>query len=153
MKILSSILCAMVAPISLVYPQTGVSESAVAAAMRADQARVEAMLAHDLKTLDALGSDQLRYVHAGGLMHSKAQWLKNYETTKFTTVTTSDVQTTQVAPDVVAVFGVQDMKGWAGTEWKEAKLNYLGVWRNEKGTWRLIAWNCQRIAAPVSTKQ
>jgi hypothetical protein len=36
------------------------------------------------------------------------------------------------------------MRKRLGTEWSAIKLRYLAVWRNESGTWRMVAWQSAR---------
>ena len=53
--------------------------------------------------------------------------------------------------EVVVVLGVQDMRKRLGPDWSEVKLRYLAVWRNETGTWRMIAWQSARRASSTGT--
>jgi hypothetical protein len=121
-------------------------ESAVAAALRADTARLKAMMAGDGRALAELMSNQLRFVHSDGRVESKADYVKNLMAgdTAYADAKTSEVETMQIAPDVVVVLGVQEMRKKLGTTWSEIKLRYLAVWRNEAGTWRMVAWQSAR---------
>ena len=118
------------------------AEPAVIAAMRADQARIAAMMAGDAAGLARLMSDQLRFVHSDGRVEAKADYVKNLLAgdTAYADVKTSEVETMQIASDVVVVLGVQEMRKKLGPAWSDIKLRYLGVWRNEQGAWKLIAW-------------
>jgi len=122
------------------------AEPAVISALRADKARLAAMVAGDGEALGRLMSDQLRFVHSDGRVESKADYVKNLMAgdTAYADAKTSELETTQVANDVVVVIGVQEMRKRLGTEWSNIKLRYLAVWRNESGTWRMVAWQSAR---------
>ena len=122
------------------------AEPAVISALRADKARLAAMEAGDGEALGRLMSDQLRFVHSDGRVESKADYVKNLMAgdTAYADAKTSELETTQVANDVVVVIGVQEMRKRLGTEWSTIKLRYLAVWRNESGTWRMVAWQSAR---------
>lgn len=128
--------------------QTVRAEPAVISALRADKARIAAMVAGDGAALAALMSDQLRFVHSDGRVESKADYVKNLMAgdTQYADAKTSLLETMQVDPDVVVVLGLQEMRKRLGTEWSEVKLRYLAVWRNETGVWRMIAWQSARPA-------
>lgn len=122
------------------------AEPAVISALRADKARLASMVAGDGEALGRLMSDQLRFVHSDGRVESKADYVKNLMAgdTAYADAKTSELETTQVANDVVVVIGVQEMRKRLGTEWSTIKLRYLAVWRNESGTWRMVAWQSAR---------
>ena len=132
---------AMIAGISTVA-----AEPAVISAVRADKARLSAMMAGDGDALAKLMSDQLRFVHSDGRVESKADYVKNMMAgdTQYADAKTSELETMQVSPDVVVVLGVQEMRKRLGTEWSNIKLRYLAVWRNESGAWRMVAWQSAR---------
>jgi hypothetical protein len=122
------------------------AEPPVISALRADKARLAAMMSGNGEALARLMSDQLRFVHSDGRVESKADYVKNLLAgdTAYADVKTSELETTQVANDVVVVIGVQEMRKRLGTEWSAIKLRYLAVWRNESGTWRMVAWQSAR---------
>jgi ketosteroid isomerase-like protein len=126
--------------------QVAAAEPAVISAVRADKARLTAMMAGDGDALAKLMSDQLRFVHSDGRVESKADYVKNLMAgdTQYADAKTSELETMQVSPDVVVVLGAQEMRKRLGTEWSNIKLRYLAVWRNESGTWRMIAWQSAR---------
>jgi hypothetical protein len=122
------------------------ADAAVAAVLRADQARLAAMMAGDGAALGRLMSDQLRFVHSDGRIESKTEYIKNMLAgdTAYADAKTSDVETLQPARDVVIIIGVQDMRKKLGPTWSEIKLRYMAIWRNEGGTWRMFAWQSMR---------
>lgn len=134
--------CAM----AVLVPSAHAGEPAVIAALRADNARLAAMMAGDAAALARVMSDQLRFVHSDGRVESKADYVKNVMAgdTAYADVKTSSVETTQIAPDVVVILGAQQMRKRLGKEWSNVNLRYLAVYRNELGTWRMVAWQSAR---------
>ncbi len=132
--------------VSLAVAAETKAEPAVIAALKADQARLAAMAAGDAAALGKLMSDQLNFVHSDGRVESKKDYVQNVLAgdVAYADVKTLDVETTQITPDVVVVFGVQQMRKRLGSEWSNITLRYLGVWRNESGSWRLVAWQSAR---------
>jgi ketosteroid isomerase-like protein len=126
--------------------QTVAAEPAVISAVKADKARLAAMMAGDGEALARLMSDQLRFVHSDGRVESKADYVKNMMAgdTEYADAKTSELETTQVSADVVVVIGVQEMRKRLGPTWSDIKLRYLAVWRNESGVWRMVAWQSAR---------
>ena len=142
----SRLLWAMVAAVGGFAVQTASAEPAVISALRADKARLAAMMAGDGEALARLMSDQLRFVHSDGRVESKADYVKNLMAgdTAYADAKTSELETTQVSSDVVVVLGVQEMRKRLGPTWSEIKLRYLAVWRSENGVWRMVAWQSAR---------
>ena len=126
--------------------QSAAAEPPVIAAMRADKARIAAMVAGNADALGQLLSDQLRFVHSDGRVESKADYVKNLMAgdTEYADAKTSEIETMQVSPDVVVVLGVQEMRKRLGPTWSNIKLRYLAVWRNEFGAWKMVAWQSAR---------
>lgn len=129
----------------------------VIAAAQADQARIKAMMAGDAAALGVLMSDQLRFAHSDGRVESKADYVKNLLAgdTAYADVKLSEIETKLITPDVVTIIGAQRMRKRLGADWSEVFLRYLAVWRNESGTWRLVAWQSARPAgnSVVPTKK
>ena len=136
----------ILAGLVVVSVQAMAAEPAVISAVRADKARLTAMMAGDGEALARLMSDQLRFVHSDGRVESKADYVKNLMAgdTQYADSKTSELETMQVSPDVVVVLGVQEMRKRLGPDWSNIKLRYLAVWRSEGGTWRMIAWQSAR---------
>ena len=124
------------------------AEAPVAAVLRADAARCEAMMKGAGGALAALMSEDLRFVHSDGRVERKADYVKNMMAgdTEYQGVKTSDVQTLEPAPGVVVLIGAQEMRKRLGATWSDIKLRYMAVWRNEGGTWRMYAWQSMRPA-------
>ncbi len=120
--------------------------NAVAAVLRLDQARLEAMRAGDGPALAKVLSDEVIFVHSDGRTEAKADYVKNLTAgdTAYSDLKTTEVQTRQITTDVIVLAGGQEMKKKLGPSWSEVKLRFISVWRNEAGTWRMIAWQSMR---------
>lgn len=121
-------------------------EPSVIAVLKADKARLAAMVAGDGAALAGLLSDQLQFVHSDGRVESKADYVKNMTAgdTEYKDAKTSEVETMQVSQDVVVVIGAQEMRKRLGKNWSKINLRYLAVYRHEGGEWKMIAWQSAR---------
>ena len=124
------------------------AESPIELVLRADTARLAAMMAGDGTALGRVLSDEVVFVHSDGRRESKTDYIKNLTAgdTAYIDVKTSDLQAQQIAADVVVLTGAQEMKKKLGPTWSEIKLRFLSVWRNEAGVWRMVAWQSMRPA-------
>lgn len=122
------------------------ADRAIEAVLRADQARLAAMMAGDGAALARLMSEELRFVHSDGRVESKADYVKNMLAgdTAYADARTSGVETLKPSTDVVVLIGAQEMRKRLGPTWSEVKLRYMALWRNEGGTWRMFAWQSMR---------
>ncbi len=120
--------------------------SAIAEARRADHARMAAMMAGDGAALGRVFSDALVFAHSDGRVEGKVDYIKALLAgdTAYVDVKVSELQTVQPAADVVVLIGRQDMRKRLGPEWSTVTLRFLSVWRNESGTWRMVAWQSAR---------
>jgi len=124
------------------------------AAVRAvDDERVAATVATDKVRLDLIYSDGLRYAHANGKIDDKAQHIAVLADKK----TSHDHFDYQVREFRSAGPGVVLMSGRLLIHTSSAKgksvndVNFLAVWREESGLWRLLDWQAAKNPAPVTT--
>jgi hypothetical protein len=124
----------------------------IAVVRRADDERVAATLAGDLKTLGAIYSDEMYYAHSSGKLDTKASQLEGIAngTYKYTRFDYQGRTFNAVAPDIVlmkgkATVGLTRLSG----EKILLDLNYLGIWRLEQGKWKFLAWQAARNAPPT----
>lgn len=124
------------------------ADPAVDAVLRADQARLAAMMAGDGAALGKLMSEELRFVHSDGRIESKKDYVKNMLAgdTAYADAKSSVLETMKPSADVVVLIGAQEMRKRLGPTWSEVKLRYMALWRNEGGTWRMFAWQSMRPA-------
>jgi ketosteroid isomerase-like protein len=139
----------VIAVLGLLYytPATQKTDSAATdAVLRSDQARLAAMMKGDGAALARVMSEALVFVHSDGRTQGKADYIKNLMAgdTAYADAKTSDVKALQPAPDVVILIGAQSMRKKLGPTWTEIQLNFLSVWRNENGTWRMFAWQSMK---------
>lgn len=124
------------------------------AAVRAvDDERVAATVAADKVRLDRIYSDGLRYAHANGKIDDKAQHIAALADKK----TSHDHFEYQVREFRSAGPGVVLMSGRLLIHTTSAKgksvndVNFLAVWREESGRWRLLDWQAAKNPAPAPT--
>ena len=122
------------------------AESPAEIVFRADAARLAAMGKTDGAALAKILSDEIVFIHSDGRSESKADYLKNLTAgdTAYSDLKTTDVNARQIAADVIVLTGAQEMKKKLGPAWSELKLRFISVWRNESGTWRMVAWQSMR---------
>lgn len=141
-----SFLCLALVVLGLVAGVARAAETPVAAVMRADAARLQAMMAGDGAALGKLFSDAVVFGHSDGRIESKADYIRNLMAgdTAYEDAKTSEVKTLQATADVVVLLGRQTMRKKLGPQWAELNLRFMSVWRNENGTWRMVAWQSLR---------
>jgi hypothetical protein len=124
------------------------AETPLEAVKKADEARIKAMMAGDGAALGRVLSDALVFAHSDGRIEAKADYVKNMMAgdTAYSDGRTSEVKTSQISADVVVLFGRQQMKKKLGSTWSDLDLRFMSVWRNEKDTWRMVAWQSLRPA-------
>lgn len=124
------------------------AEKPADAVLKIDQSRLAAMVAGDAAALGRVMSEELAFVHSDGRIESKADYVKNVLAgdTAYADVITKEVRTMEPAPGVVILIGAQEMRKRLGPTWSEVKLRFMAVWRNESGTWRMVAWQSMRPA-------
>jgi ketosteroid isomerase-like protein len=124
------------------------AEASVDLVLAADAARLKAMAASDGATLAKVLSDEVIFIHSDGRAEAKADYVKNLTAgdTAYADLKTADLNARLIAADVVVLTGAQEMKKKLGPAWSEVKLRFISVWRNEGGTWRMVAWQSMRPA-------
>jgi hypothetical protein len=124
------------------------ADASVEAVLRADNERLKTMMAGDGAALGQVLSDAMIFVHSDGRRESKADYLRNLMAgdTAYADARTSDLQAQRITADVVVLTGAQVMRKKLGADWSEINLRFQSVWRNESGTWRLVAWQSMRPA-------
>ncbi len=129
-------------------------ERLLATVRGADDERITATMAADAKRLEAIYSDDLHYAHSNGKVDTKASQIKGITTSGNKYEKYEHKERTFIP----AGLGVVLMKGrvlmsMSGANGKVVNdLNYLAVWREEKGRWRFLAWqSCKN--PPAGAKQ
>ena len=119
---------------------------------KADDERVAAVMAGDRARLTAIFSDELRYAHSSGAVDDKASYTEALATgkTKYTSWNYEERNFTFPAPGVALMTGRAhiNVAGASGTS--DMVLGFLGVWREEGGHWRFVAWQSCKLPTPAS---
>ena len=136
---------------------TGVLSAAddklIAAVRAADDERVAATKSADRTRLSASYSDDLHYAHSSGKVDNKASQIDGivnggniYERIEYKDRTFVPIATGIVLMKGRAIFTMQPKAGGAKVI---NDLNYLAVWREEKGRWRFLAWQSCKNPPPA----
>lgn len=125
-------------------------EPALAALRAADDERVRATLAADRAGLNRIYSDELRYAHSTGVVDTKAGLVETITSgrTKYEAFRYEERSFEVLAPGVAIMTGRAQVRVTTAEGPGEATLNFLAVWREEKGKWRFRAWQSCKIPAP-----
>lgn len=128
------------------------ADDAVDAVRRADDARVTAILAADGAGLDRALSNDLHYVHGSGKIDTKASYVQSFvsHTTVYDSYSYPERKFQSVAPGVVLMTGRSLIQSRTGGGISH-DINFLAVWREENGIWKLLAWQAsERTPAPAA---
>jgi len=125
-------------------------EPALAALRAADDERVRATLAADRVGLNRIYSDELRYAHSTGVVDTKAGLVETITSgrTKYEAFRYEERSFEVLAPGAAIMTGRAQVRVTTADGSSEARLSFLGVWREEKGKWRFRAWQSCKIPAP-----
>ncbi len=143
-KLLRLLPCLALALLSL----RAADDKIIAAVKAADAERVAATKAGDGARLDAIFSDELRYAHSSGHVDTKASYIKSLTThsTVYETYDYKELNFVPASPGIVLMSGrvLTHTRNASGAN--ELDLNFLGVWREEHGKWRFLAWqSCKNL--------
>ena len=115
--------------------------------LRADEARVEALLANDFAALEQLLADDLTYVHSNGMLDTKESFLGSLRAgnSRYLSMDMSDV-TVRALGDT----GVINARFNARVQVRDREVNpqprVLIVYAKRDGRWQMIAWQSTPIA-------
>ena len=135
-------------------PAWAADDALIAAVRAADDERVAATQAGDRARLAAIYSDELHYVHSSGKSDNKAEHVDGL--VKRTSVYERfDYQTREfrpVAPGVMLMTGRVVIHSTNAKGKNQNDVNFLAVWRLERGQWRFLAWQAAKNLPPVPAK-
>lgn len=121
----------------------------------ADDARVAAMKSVDQTQLKTILSDDLRYAHSNGVVDGKTSFTETLVAgkTKYVGYDYEERKFTFPAPGIALMTGRTHILAETGGGKMDAVLGFLGVWREEQGQWRFLAWqSCKLPPAAPATK-
>lgn len=124
----------------------GADEVPLAAVRAADDERVAATKSADRARLEALYSDDLHYAHSSGKVDDKAEHLAGIAK-RNNTYENFDYRTREfrhAGPGVVLMTGRVIIYSSNAKGKHQNDVNYLAVWREEQGKWRLLAWQASK---------
>ena len=151
---MKSTLLRLLALVALFATATRAADDKLISAVRAaDDERVAATKAGDRARLDASYSDDLHYAHSNGKVDNKASQLQGVLTGVNNYVGFEYKERTFVpaGPGIVLMKGrvlVHMSNKQTGAKTTN-DLNYLSVWREEKGKWRFLAWQSCKNPPPA----
>lgn len=120
----------------------------------ADDARVAALKAADVKKLSAFLSEDLHYAHSNALVDTKASFLELIGSgkAKYQRLDYVKREFTFPAPGMATMTGFFDVKAIINEATTETRICFLGVWRQEKGDWKLLAWQTCKVPPATPSK-
>jgi ketosteroid isomerase-like protein len=133
------------------------NDKLIAAVRAADDERLAATKAADRARLDAIYSDDLHYAHSSGKIDTKASQIQGLTSgaNAYEKFEHMDRKFVPAAPGIVLMTGrvVVHMTNSKTSQKNLLDLNYLAVWREEKGKWRFLAWqSCKNPPAGEAKK-
>ena len=135
----------------------GADDKIIAAVRAADDERVAATKAGDAARLQASYSDDLHYAHSSGKVDTKASQIQGITTggNRYDSFEYKDRTFVPAAPGIVLMKGrvLVHMSNKQSGQKTTNDLNYLAVWREEKGKWRFLAWQSCKNPEPATPKK
>jgi hypothetical protein len=107
--------------------------------------RRAALVAGDLKTLEALFSDEMTYTHTTGQVDTKKSYLKSLRSgVRYEAMDLSDVNIARYDSTVVMV-GVAQVAVKSPRGPIRFRARFTGVWARQHEQWRFAAWQTTRL--------
>jgi uncharacterized protein (TIGR02246 family) len=145
-----AILCILIALSMLLCPHIDLYASDTAkdqkAVLTIDQERTDAQIKQDAAMLDRLLGDDLTYVHASGLVQSKAEFIADLKSSKrvYKSVINSDVNVRLLQDAAVITAKSEISVSFEGKE-NDLSLQVIEVYAKRNGRWQLIAYQSTRL--------
>jgi hypothetical protein len=130
------------------------SSSLVDRLKAADDARVAAILAADRSGLQTALSSELRYAHSNGVVDTRESFIDALceRKMRYLAYEHQERHFTFPAPGIALMSGRARMRVIASEGEVDTVLGYLGVWREEAGKWKFIAWQSCRLPAAAKSE-
>jgi uncharacterized protein (TIGR02246 family) len=145
-----AILCILMALSMLLCPHIDLYASDTAkdqkAVLTIDQERTDAQIKQDAATLDRLLGDDLTYVHASGLVQSKAEFIADLKSSKrvYKNVINSDVNV-RLLQDAAVITAKSEISVSFEDKENDLSLQVIEVYAKRNGRWQLIAYQSTRL--------
>ena len=128
-------------------------DKSIAAVRAADAERVAATLAGDGPRLNAIFSDELRFAHSIGLVDTKVSYMKSLtsHSTVYESYDYKEQNFLPAGPGIVLMTGRALVHVRIAQVRNDLDMNFLAVWREEGGMWRMLAWQSCKNPPPAPT--
>jgi len=144
-----AILSILLALLLLVSPRTPLhaadTDKTTEAIVTLDRERADAQVRGDFATLDRVLGDDLTYVHASGLVQSKAEFLADLKSGKrtYTSIKTSEVNV-RLLKEAAVVTARSEIRVMHEGKENALSLQVIEVYALRNGNWQLIAYQSTR---------
>jgi ketosteroid isomerase-like protein len=138
--VLAAVLLAMVV-------RAGAEETAEAAVLKREEARLQAMVKVDLAALEDVLADDLTYIHASGDADTKREFIDSIRSgrLKYKQLDREGVAV-RVYGDAAVVTGRGHFQVRSGENDLDVRLLFTDVYVRRGGKWRMVAWQSTRLA-------
>lgn len=128
------------------------TDKILAAVRAADDARVVATVAGDRALMNAIYSDDLRYAHSTGQVDGKAAFIAPLAEKRafYVAIDYKQRDFVPLAPTIVLMGGRGLFTVGPEGQRQVIDLQFLAVWREEQGGWRMVAWQSNHPPAPAA---
>ncbi len=113
----------------------------------AERHRFEAMMNQDVAALDTLLDEDLTYVHTGGELQSKSEFINLIRSRRlvYESIAPSEVQV-RVQDGVAIATGLSQMRVRSATGASSFGIRFTEVYVHRDGRWLLAAWEATRVS-------
>lgn len=113
-----------------------------------DKKRMQAMIAKDYATLEAVLGDDLVYTHSSARLDTKQSLIGNMRagSTVYTSVVPSDVKAQDLG-DTVVLTGVAQIKVVSGGKPLDFGVRFTDIYTRRDGRWQMVAWHSTKLPA------
>jgi hypothetical protein len=114
----------------------------------AERQRFEAMTNQDVAALDTLLDDELDYVHTGGALESRKQFLDaiRNRTLVYESIAPADVRV-RVYDGLALAMGRSEMRVRTASGVSSFEIRFTEVYVRKEGHWLLTAWEATRLTS------
>jgi ketosteroid isomerase-like protein len=121
-------------------------DDATKAVAQLDNERADAQMHLDFATLDRILADDLTYIHASGLVQSKAEFIADLKSNKrlYKSIKNSDVNV-RVVEGAAVVTARSDLQIVHDGKENDLSVRVTEVYAKRNGGWQLIAYQSTRV--------
>jgi hypothetical protein len=114
----------------------------------AERQRFEAMMHQDVAALDTLLDDELDYVHTGGNLESRQQFIDaiRKRTLVYESIAPSEVRVS-VYDGLALAMGLSEMRVRNAKGVSNFGIRFTEVYVRREGRWLLTAWEATRVSS------